>query len=145
MNENIVKGMYGDILDMPYDGVKRHAKMPAEKRAAQFLPFAALTGYEDVIAETARLTEEFHVPDEEERKQMDEALRYLARHLSEHPQVTIVRFAKDPAKPGGKHEEITFHLRKMDLQEGWMMGMDRVKYPFSSIVRIRCGKKEESA
>lgn len=144
MNDRIVRGMYGDIIDMPYDGVKRHAKMSAEKRAAQFLPFAALTGFDDAINETARFVDEFHAPDEEESQRINNALRYLACHVKEHPQVTLCHFVKDPNKPGGKYETSTFILRGIDLQSGWLIDMDRVKYPLSSIVKIRCAMNEES-
>lgn len=144
MNDRIVIGMYGDIIDMPYDGVKRHAKMSAEKRAAQFLPFAALAGFDEAINETARFVDEFRAPGEEESQRINDALRYLARHVKEHPQVTLCRFVKDPNKPGGKYETSTFFLRGIDLQSGWLIDMDKAKYPLSSIVEIRCGMTEES-
>jgi hypothetical protein len=86
--------------------------MSMHDRAAQFAPFAALVGYDDAVAETARLTESRPVLDEQEQKELDMRLRYLADHLKEQLVVHIQYFVPDERKSGGAIVEISGIVKK---------------------------------
>lgn len=90
---------YNDILHLPHPVSPRRAHMSRLDRAAQFAPFAALTGYDESIQETARVTQEFRELEEGQIAQIDEALRFL--QTQDHPEVTVTYFQPDPKKPGG--------------------------------------------
>ena len=76
-------------------------------RAAQFAPFAALGGYDDAVAETARLTEKCPELDEQEQRAINERLAYIAEHIDEHPEVRIKYFVPDKRKSGGAIVEVS--------------------------------------
>lgn len=107
-------GPYDDLLDLPHPTSARHPRMPAIDRAAQFSPFAALTGYEAVIRETARLTDRRIELDEDAKSALDRKLRIAADRLDERPPVTITYFQADKTKPGGRCETIEGVIRRID-------------------------------
>ena len=84
--------------------------MPLHDRAAQFAPFAALTGYEEIIDETARPVEERRELAEDARAILDERVKTLAAHLAEQPSVTVVYFVPDQRKQGGSYRHVTGRL-----------------------------------
>ena len=98
-----MKTEYDDIIDLPHHVSKVHPQMPPSARAAQFSPFAALTGYEDVIGETARLTEQKRELDESEKAELDRKVGVLISRLGERPAVRIEYFVPDERKDGGKY------------------------------------------
>ena len=105
---------YDDIIDLPHPTSERHPRMPMDSRAAQFSPFAALTGYEDVIDETARLTDK-HIPlEDEQRLEIDERLDMLKDLISERPQISVRYFVPDERKEGGRYVTFTGNVRKID-------------------------------
>ncbi len=107
---------YDDILHLPrHESPKRRRMTPLE-RAAQFSPFAALTGYDAAIAESARLTEEKAELGEWEMKELDEKLRMLLS-ASDHPLITVTYFQPDPRKQGGAYVTLTEKLKKICLPE----------------------------
>ena len=93
---------YGDIIDLPCPTSQSHPRMTMINRAAQFSPFAALTGYDDEVEEKARLTEEKHELTEDEEDYLNKAMISLREKLGERPQVTLVYFCPDEKKSGGK-------------------------------------------
>ena len=95
---------YADIIDLPHHVSKVHPRMSLHDRAAQFSPFAALVGYEDVIDETARTTVPKRELDETEKAELDRRIAILAAHLREKPAVTIEYFVPDALKSGGAYE-----------------------------------------
>ena len=111
---------YEDIISLPYAKSNRHPAMPASKRAAQFLPFASLAGYNDVIAETERLTDEEILQDESERDRMDILLNGL---LSEDSQTvfTFLVFQPDEKKAGGSYETVTGPIKSLNQETGSLM------------------------
>ena len=127
---------YEDILDLPHHVSDRHPPMDMEKRAAQFMPFRALTGYEDAVAETARLTERRIELSEEERADLDLRLRLLEDHLSERPLVRVTFFKKDQRKAGGAYEELTGQVRKIDPYERTLVFDGGDKVPLGDILRL---------
>ena len=92
---------YEDMLDLPRPVSRTHPPMPVKDRAAQFSPFAALTGYEETIRETERRTEERRELDEDEKAILNGRLRELEAHLNERPEVTFTCFRPDEKKAGG--------------------------------------------
>lgn len=83
-------------------------------RAAQFAPFAALTGYDDVIAEEGRLTDAFHEMDESEKAKLDAMLLWLQAKRESHPEVKVLYFIPDQTKEGGSYEEAEGRFLKVD-------------------------------
>ncbi|MBP3544032.1 MAG: hypothetical protein J6J86_07365 [Lachnospiraceae bacterium] len=105
---------YDDIINMPHHVSKKHPQMPLADRAAQFSPFAALTGYEAAIAETARVTEERLELSENSREELNVQLQLLKERLPEKPVVEITYFVPDERKAGGSYETVTGVVKKID-------------------------------
>ena len=94
---------YDDILHLPHHVSKVHPHMPLRDRAAQFSPFAALVGYEDIIAESARRTTAKRELDETEKAELDRRLAVIASHLAERPEIEVEYFVRDARKDGGEY------------------------------------------
>lgn len=107
-------GKYDDIIDLPHHISATRPRMPMIDRAAQFMPFRALTGYEDAVHETARLTDEKPELTEDEKSLLDMKLQRLADRLDSHPQVTLTWFQPDKRKTGGAYITTTGKLKKID-------------------------------
>ena len=90
-----MKGPYDDIINLPHPVSKTHPRMSMIERAAQFSPFAALTGYGAAIKETARLTDRKLELDEETQALLDLRQHFLLEHLAQRPEVTITYFEPD--------------------------------------------------
>lgn len=105
---------YEDMLELPHPVSKMHPQMPRRDRAAQFAPFAALTGYEEAVREAARITEEKMILDEDSKVQLDWKLRCLQEKVEEKPVITVTYFMKDERKKGGKYVTVTGVLKKID-------------------------------
>ena len=105
---------YSDMLDMPHHVSSRHPQMPMEKRAAQFSPFAALTGYGDAVEEAARLTDQKAELTDEILDGVNLKLNILSDHLQEKPVIHVTYFQKDTRKEGGRYITVTDTIRKID-------------------------------
>lgn len=105
---------YEDIIALPHHVSASHPQMALADRAAQFSPFAALTGYEDAIDESARLTEEQIELDENAREELDEQLRQIRECGEAHPEITVTYFQKDARKDGGAYVTLTGRVKKID-------------------------------
>ena len=92
---------YADIIHLPHHVSQNHPQMPMLDRAAQFAPFAALTGYEAAVGETARLTAERRELDAQEAEELNRRLAALIANLPERPDATIEYFVPDDRKSGG--------------------------------------------
>ena len=108
------KSRYEDIIDLPHHVSYRHPRMSRIDRAAQFAPFAALTGYEAAVRETARLTEGQKELDETALAVLNEKLRLLADFLEDRPQVSITYFRPDERKKGGAYLSAEGTVRAVD-------------------------------
>lgn len=102
------------MLDMPHHVSSRHPQMPMEKRAAQFSPFAALTGYGDAVEEAARLTDQKAELTDEILDGVNLKLNILSDHLQEKPVIHVTYFQKDTRKEGGRYITVTDTIRKID-------------------------------
>ena len=105
---------YDDIINLPHHVSKSHAPMSMMNRAAQFAPFAALTGHAAAIEETVRLTDEQHELADEDSEALNQKLAYLRENLHEHPTITITYFEPDKKKAGGKYKSIEGQLQNID-------------------------------
>ena len=108
---------YEDIIHLPHPVSKKHPPMALADRAAQFSPFAALTGYEDAIEETARVTEDEVELDEDCKERINRQLVWLHEHMEERREVVITYFEPDERKKGGEYCEVRGIIRKMDLYQ----------------------------
>lgn len=122
---------YDDIINLPHHVSKTHAHMPVTDRAAQFSPFAALTGYEDVIREEGRLTDAMIELDEGEKALIDTNLRQLIGH-----EVEIRYFLEDKFKEGGSYEVIRGEMKKIDTNEDVVVMKDGTRIPVRQIVEV---------
>lgn len=114
-------GKYDDIIDLPHHVSATRPHMPMIDRAAQFQPFRALTGYEDAVRETARLTDERPELTEDEKALLDIQLQKLADNIDRQPQVTLTYFRPDRKKAGGAFVMATGRLKKIDDYEGTLI------------------------
>ena len=133
---------FDDIINLERPISKRHGKMPIEDRAAQFAPFAALTGFGAVIKETARLTDKKIDLDEEEKELLNQNLQFLKSTISSMPRVTITYFEKDLLKEGGKYINLTGNLKKIDEYSQKIIMTDNSEIEINNIIEIKfCNDK----
>ena len=124
---------YDDIINLPHHTSATRQRMSTHDRAAQFAPFAALTGYDGVIEETARLTEDEDAASDESTAILDRKLRLLNDIAVEHPYVEITYFIPDDRKSGGKYETVYGYLKMIDSNEKCIILMDRRTISFNRI------------
>lgn len=124
---------YEDILHLPHHVSERRARMSMEERAAQFSPFAALTGYGEAVQETARQTQARPEPDEEALAILDGKLRWLMGHLEEPVPVRVEQFVPDEKKSGGacvtvrgKAWRVALNTRELVLEDGRRIPLDDI-------------------
>ena len=127
---------YDDIIHLPRPVSKKHPPMPLSKRAAQFLPFAALTGFEGEIAETARLTQAAPELGEDALMALDAQLSLLRQRLPEQPEVTVTCFIPDEKKTGGHFETLTGRARRLDEPNRLLFLTDGTKIDLDTIVEL---------
>ena len=127
---------YGDIINLPHPESRKHKRMSMRNRAAQFSPFAALTGHDAAIKETARLTDSFMDLDETMKAGLDEKLVLILEKLTEKPEVVITYFLKDERKAGGSYEVAEGWIRKVDFYERVIEMGDRSRIFLDHVVDI---------
>lgn len=115
---------YDDIINLPHHVSTRHPQMPMADRAAQFSPFAALTGHEAAIKETARLTDAFVELDEDRKEELDEQLQLIKENLSQMPEIEVTYFQPDLKKAGGTYMTIHGKVKKVDEYNHQMIFTD---------------------
>lgn len=127
---------YSDIIYLPHHTSPKRSRMSAVDRAAQFSPFAALTGYDAAVKETARLTEQRIELDEYEKAALNGRFQMLEKHLEESPEVTITYFQPDEKKEGGVYRSVTGRVRKIDRYERQVIMADELKISIDEIAEI---------
>ena len=132
----MMEGKYDDIIGLEYKGPKRHPRMSIHERAAQFAPFAALTGYDDVIAETGRLTGSKMELDEEQRASLNAVLQTVRGRLLERPEVLLTYFRPDSRKAGGTYLRIKGHVRNIDEASRLVVLADGPSIPIDDLFSI---------
>ena len=129
---------YDDIINLPHHTSDHRAGMPMADRAAQFSPFAALTGYEEVIEETGRLTDVSTELTESSQMQLNERFRILAQYAESLPTVTVVYFEPDRYKSGGSYVTVTGRIKRVDEYEQVLRLTDGREIPMEAIRSINC-------
>ena len=132
--------VYADIIDLPHHESDHHPAMSLYDRAAQFSPYAALSGYDDMVAEEARLVDSKIELGEEDLEQLNDKLRQIADAIESgiRPEVGITYFIPDPLKAGGRYETITERIRKVD-PVGQAVVLDRKTGTAGSYMTIKIG------
>lgn len=126
-------GRYDDIIDLPRPVCRRAKPLTGLERAAQFSPFAALSGYEAAIREAARLTEPAVELAEDAAAALDEKLRRLVEHLPQRPVVTVTWFEPDERKEGGAFRVFTGRLRRVDKAAGLLLFEGGRRLPLAAV------------
>ena len=116
---------YDSIINLPHYELRNHQRMSVELRAAQFSPFAALTGYSDSVKETARLTDKKRDLSEDMKSKIDMKLQLIEDHINERPEITVLYFVKDKKKSGGEYLEYTGKVRRIDIVNKNIIFTDR--------------------
>lgn len=127
---------YDDIIGLPHLISVKHPQMAREDRAAQFSPFAALTGYDEAISETQRLTETKKELDEDVKTRLNEKIAVLATRIAEHPVVKITYFKEDGKKEGGAYLTIVGAVRKVKEFEKILQMEDGTEIPLADVSGI---------
>ena len=130
---------YDDIINLPHHVSPTRQRMSMHDRAAQFAPFAALVGYDDAVAETARLTETRPELDEQEQRAINERLAFIADHIHEHPEVRIKYFVPDEHKSGGAIVEVFGKTYRISNTDATIVMTDGCKIRLSDIIDLSIG------
>ena len=128
---------YDEIINLPHHVSKTRPQMPMSDRAAQFAPFAALTGYESAIKETGRLTGERIELDEEALTALNRKYQLLMDTLDDAPEVTIIYFQPDERKAGGQYVSATGTVKKVDTFGRRILLQDGTRIPLDSVYDLR--------
>ena len=136
---------YDDIINLPHHTSATRQRMSISDRAAQFAPFAALTGYDGVIEETARLTDDEDAQSDESTEILNRKLRLLNDLADEHPYVEITFFVPDERKRGGRYETIYGYLKLVDTIENCIILMDKRRISFDKIRSIDSTASNETS
>lgn len=127
---------YEDILHLPHHVSKKHPPMSRLDRAAQFSPFAALTGYEAAVEETARLTDRRIELDESEKGSIDQRLTMVQERLPAPTEVTITYFMPDKKKAGGVYVSVSGTVKKIDDYERTVVLSDGTSISINDILCV---------
>lgn len=127
---------YDEIINLPHHVSKTRPQMPMSDRAAQFAPFAALTGYDSVIKETGRLTGERVELDEEALTDLNMRYQLLVDALDEEPEVEITYFKPDERKSGGEYVIVTGTVKKVDDFERLITMQNGTKIPMDDVLAV---------
>ena len=128
---------YDEIMELPHHVSTTRPQMPLSDRAAQFAPFAALTGYDSAIKETGRLTDERIELDEEALAALDRKYQLLMDTLDDAPEVTIIYFQPDERKAGGQYVSATGTVKKVDTFGRRILLQDGTRIPLDSVFDLR--------
>ena len=127
---------YDDLINLPHHQSKRRPHMSLYDRAAQFSPFAALTGYDDVVKETARLTDKKTELSEETKSELSAKLTLLQEKIKDDPSVLITYFVPDKKKSGGTYRTLAGIVKRIDEIERFVVMKDGTKIPIDDISAI---------
>ena len=129
---------YDDIIDLPYPlpGLPTRPRMSIQDRAAQFAPFAALSGHGAAIRETARLTDQRIELEEDQLVVLNEQLQKIMDRVGERPEVSVLYFKPDGKKDGGAYVTVTGKVKKIDEIERTIVFVDKTVIPIGDILDI---------
>lgn len=127
---------YNDIINLPHHKSSTRPHMSNRDRAAQFAPFAALTGHDSAIKETARLTDDFIEISEDKMTALSAKMQMIIENILETPEVEFTYFAPDENKLGGAYISKMGNVRRVDEYDSVVIFTDGVKIPIDSIIDI---------
>lgn len=127
---------YDDIINLPHHVSKKHPQMSLYARSAQFAPFAALTGYEEAIKETARETSARIEIDEEMKSLLDSKIQILLEKINLKPELSITYFIPDFSKDGGQYVTTEGIIKKIDMYNQYIYLEDSTEIPINEIIDI---------
>lgn len=128
--------LYADIINLPHHELTTRQRMPLINRAASFSPFAALTGYDETVKETARLTDARIELDEGSKEILNDKLRIAVDHAEEQPEISITYFLPDKKKSGGAYVTIKAVIKRIDEYERFVIFTDKSSIPIDDIYEI---------
>ena len=131
-----VRNKYGDIINLSHHQSPTRPKMSNYDRAAQFSPFAALTGHADAIKETARKTEEFNEPSDDMKAVINKKLLFLVEKLETRPEVAITYFQPDEKKSGGAYITVKGNISKIKRYEREIQMTTKEIIPMDMITEV---------
>ena len=127
---------YDDIINLPHYVSPTRPRMSMIDCAAQFSPFAALTGYDAAIKETGRLTDQRIELSEDSRAALDRKQQLLVECLADHPEVSVTYFIPDERKSGGAYVTVTGIVKKVDDYQRLLLLTDGTKIPLDDILDL---------
>lgn len=127
---------YDDIINLPNPNPKKHKRLSMDARAAQFGAFRALTGHEDAIEETKRLTDERVILDESAIEELNEKINKLILSVSKRPEITIIFFQNDLVKDGGEYISYKGTIKKVDEYKRIITMEDKTEIKIDNILEI---------
>ena len=127
---------YDNIINLPHHVSKTRKPMSLYNRAAQFAPFAALTGYDDAIKETARLTEERIELSDELKNMLNQKIKLIIENIKLQPEVAITYFVPDNKKSGGVYKTISGNVKRIDEVEKCIIFTNKLKIKVSDLLNI---------
>ena len=139
VEDNKDKHLYDDLMNLAHHVSDNRKRMSIHDRAAQFSPFAAVTGYDGAIKETARLTDQRIKLDESEKTILNEKLKIIQKNLERQQEIEIVFFEPDEQKDGGIYTLVRGIVKKMDTYERVVIMQDDSKIQIEEIIDITGG------
>ena len=130
-------GKYDDIVNLPYKKSTSRKHMSISDRAAQFAPFAALTGHDDAIKETARITKEKILVDDDKKAELNYKIRIIKENLEGQHEVEITYFVPDEKKLGGEYFSVTGIVKKISSLEKCIVLCDGKIIKMNEITEIK--------
>ena len=128
--------LYADIINLPHHELTTRQRMPLINRAASFSPFAALTGYDEAVKETARLTDARIELDEEQKIALSDKLQMAIEKADQEPIITVTYFLPDQKKAGGAYIDYTGTIKRIDEYERKVIFIDKTIIPIDDIYAI---------
>ncbi|MBO4628279.1 MAG: hypothetical protein J5645_09920 [Lachnospiraceae bacterium] len=134
---------YADIIDREHHVSRHRRPMPRSARAAQFSPFAALTGYDDLVAESARLTDARIQLTEEQKVSVNEVLTWIMKQPTP-AEATFTYFVPDRAKAGGSYETVSGTIKKHDALAHTLLLSDGRTIPIENLCEVNCAEYDRN-
>ena len=128
---------YNDIINLPHHVSKKHPQLSKASYAAQFSPFAALTGYEGIVSEAARFNNERVELGDKEKDILNAKLQIIGEHIKEHPELELTYFQKDKKKTGGAYLKKTAQIKRIDDLKRIMYFTDGTNLPMDDITDMQ--------
>lgn len=132
-----MQGDYEDIINLPHHQSDRRPHMSLYDRAAQFAPFSALTGHDDAIKETARLTDKKLELDDYDQMLLNNKMIFILNHINDQPEITVTYFIPDTNKEGGMYLDFAGNIKKFDAVQRVICFADKTEISIDDIIDIK--------